>query len=152
LSQAAEPGALPPFTVTARSKDGQSVTSTVSYTVLLPDNRFTVPQVKTCRDGTVKLAVKVPGPGTIDVLETAWNDNLARVAVLLQPAKDRFVYAREHTNAPGAGTVRLRVIPTARGRRRPRSRLSCDAQAVCQLHAGGRRVPQCRLYGLHLPK
>ena len=67
-------------------------------------------------------------------------------------ATRKFVYAREHTNAPGAGTVRLRVIPIARGRRRPRSRLLCDPQAVCQLHAAGRRVSQCRLYGLKLPK
>jgi hypothetical protein len=48
------------------------------------------------------------------VLVTAWNDNLARTA-LLQPAAHRFVFARWHTTTDGAGTINARVRPNARG-------------------------------------
>ena len=81
------------------------------------DNHFTVSHVKAHRNGSVTFDVKVPGPGAIDVLETAWNDNLARAAVLLAPAPRRFVVARQHKTARGATTLHLRVIPNKRGKR-----------------------------------
>ena len=93
------------FAVTARSKDGLASTSKVSYTVLLPTNHFTVFHIKTHRDGTITFEVKVPGAGRIDVMETAWDDNLARAAVLLQPAPHRFVFARAHKTARQATTL-----------------------------------------------
>ena len=84
---------------------------------VLPNNRFTVSRIRTHRDGIITFRVKVPGPGKIDVLETAWNDNLARAAVLLQPAPRRFVFARAHTTAHHASTLRVRVSANARGKR-----------------------------------
>jgi hypothetical protein len=53
----------------------------------------------------------------MDVLITAWNDNLATFTSLLQPAAGRFVYAREHATAPAASKLRIVVKPNARGRR-----------------------------------
>jgi hypothetical protein len=103
------------FTVTAISSDGLSATGTVTYTVRLPSNRFTVRRIRTFADGTITFAVTVPGPGRIDVLATAWNDNLARVAALLQPAAGRFVYARAHTTVHRNTTVRIRITPNPRG-------------------------------------
>ena len=58
------------FTATATSSDGQSTTISVSYTVVLPPNNFTVSHIKTHRDGEITLDVTVPGPGSIEVLET----------------------------------------------------------------------------------
>jgi hypothetical protein len=49
-----------------------------------PSNKFTVSRVKSRADGTFTFSVRVPGPGSVDVLETAWNDNLARAAALLR--------------------------------------------------------------------
>ena len=43
-----------------------------------PSNKFTVSRIKTEADGTITFSVRVPGPGSVDVLETAWKDNLAR--------------------------------------------------------------------------
>jgi hypothetical protein len=140
------------FTVTATSSDGQTVTKTISYTVSSPENAFRVSHVKTHRDGTITLDVTVPGPGTIDVLETAWNDNVARVAVL-QPAKNRFVYARKHAAATGAGTLTLRITPNARGKRLV---LHHTYHAVLRLWVTyaptGGNQRSVGLYGLHLPK
>ena len=105
------------FTVTATSTDGQSTTSTVTYAVRLPDNHFTVSQIRTHRNGTITFTVKIPGPGAVGVIETAWKTNLARAAVLLQPAQGRFVVARAHKTAPRATTLHFRVLPNKRGRR-----------------------------------
>jgi hypothetical protein len=141
------------FTVTAISKDGQASTSGVSYTVRLPNNHFTVSHIKTHRNGIITFRVKVPGPGTIDVLETAWNDNLAHATILLQPAPRRFVYARQHRTARHATTLHVRVIPNARGKRlvhhhtyRVTLRLW-----VSYTPTGGRYRKQ-GFYGLHVPK
>ena len=79
-----------------------------------PDNHFTVSSLRLRSDGKTALSVTVPGPGRIDVLETAWEDNLATVAVL-QPAVRRFVFGRAHQDALSAGELRLSVGPNRRG-------------------------------------
>jgi FG-GAP repeat len=82
-----------------------------------PSNRFTVLHVHARQDGTITFAVTVPGPGTVDVLATAWKDNLAIIATLPQPALRRFTFARAQATARHAGTVVVSVTPNARGRR-----------------------------------
>jgi hypothetical protein len=79
-----------------------------------PDNHFTVSKLSLGSDGTTRLSVTVPGPGRIDVLESAWDDNLAKLAVL-QPAPRRFVFARAHEDDLDAGESRLSVRPDPRG-------------------------------------
>jgi trimeric autotransporter adhesin len=85
--------------------------------ITAPASRFAVSDIKLGRDGTASFKVKVPGPGRIDVLETVWNDNVARAAVLLRPATRRFVYARALKHARRASTLVIRVNPNRRGRR-----------------------------------
>jgi hypothetical protein len=84
--------------------------------VVLPNNHFTVSHLKGHPDGQVTLEVKVPGPGTIDMFESAWDDNLASVASLLQPAPRRFVFARKHVRVRAGSTVRITVTPNSRGK------------------------------------
>ena len=105
------------FTVTAVSKDGQQTTTSVTYTVLLPNNQFSIRHVRTRRNGHVSFQVVFPGPGAADVLETAWRDNYARAAVLLQPAPRRFVFARKHVQVPAGRAITLTVAPNKAGRR-----------------------------------
>jgi hypothetical protein len=103
--------------ITAMSADGQRTTRTVSYRVVLPSNRFTVSHIRTDADGDVSFDVAVPGPGVVNVLETAWDSNEARAATLLLPAPRRFVYARAHRVAGTRGTLLFTVSPNARGLR-----------------------------------
>jgi hypothetical protein len=65
----------------------------------------------------VTFDVRLPSAGRLDVLETAWNDNLAHAAILLQPAPRRFVFARAHKSALRAETLHFRITPNARGKR-----------------------------------
>ena len=97
---------------------GTSAPATVTLIVKPPPriNHFTVSRIKTHPNGKITFRVKVPGPGAIDVLETAWNGNLARTAVQLQPAPRRFVFARRHRSARRATTMHFRVTPNARGK------------------------------------
>ena len=80
------------------------------------DNHFTVSHLRTHRDGKITFAVKLPGSGRIDVLETAWNGNLAHAAIRLAPAPRRFVVGRAHKSARRATTLHLQVRPNMRGR------------------------------------
>ena len=69
------------------------------------------------RNGAISFAVKVPGRGVINALGTAWINNIAQSTVLLQPARNRFVYGRSHKNSRRKATIRMRLTPNARGRR-----------------------------------
>lgn len=51
------------------------------------------------------------------MLETAWLDNFAHTAILLQPAPARFVYARRHLDVTRAGAISVTVTPNRRGTR-----------------------------------
>ena len=112
------------LTVTARSLDGQTTSQTATYTVL-PDNHFTIAgRTRNLRDrvrgranGTISLTVKVPGPGSLDVLVTAWDSELARPAGLAQPGPHRFAYGRKHATARHRGTVHLLIKPNRKGRK-----------------------------------
>jgi hypothetical protein len=90
---------------------------TVHYTVSLPSNHLKVGRLRVHRDGIVTFDVRLPSAGRLDVLETAWNDNLAHAAILLQPAPRRFVFARAHKSALRAETLHFRITPNARGKR-----------------------------------
>ena len=139
------------FTVVVLSKDGQRTTRTVRYRVLLPSNHFTVARIHASAAGRISFSVKTPGPGTIDVLESAWNDNLARAAVVLNPAPLRFAYARKHTTARRAGTVKVTVGLNARARRlvaHHRYRVTLRLWVSYTPTAGNPR--SIGFYGLHL--
>jgi Glycine rich protein len=106
------------FTVTATSKDGQRVTRSVTYKVVLrlPNNRFTIRHLGTKRDGTVRFRLKLPGRGIVDVLEVAPLADFAHAAVLLRPARGRFVFARKHLTIRRAGVISVTVLPNKRGK------------------------------------
>jgi hypothetical protein len=55
----------------------------------------------------------------VNVLETAWDNDLATVAkvTLLAPATHRFTYARLHVQIRGPRTILITVKPNAKGRR-----------------------------------
>jgi hypothetical protein len=115
------------FTVKATSRDGQSRSRTRTYTVVrvsrpLPSNRFRIGPIATPANGVVKVRAAFPGPGRVDVLETAWFSNEAKSAndaksTLLQPARGRFVFSRARFTVRRAGTLQAVVPPNARGLR-----------------------------------
>jgi hypothetical protein len=81
-----------------------------------PSNKFTISRIKTQADGTITFSVSLPNPGSVDVLETAWNDNLGSADVRLKPAPERFVFARPHVLAGNRGSVNVTVTPNQRGK------------------------------------
>ncbi len=138
------------FTVTATSKDGQHFTASVSYTIL-PNENFSLSHLRTNADGTISFQLTVPGPGRIDVLETAWMNNLAHAAVMLQPATGRFVFARASATTSHPGTLNIHVTPNQRGHQLVHHH---TYQVVLRLWisyspTGGHPVG-AGLYGLHL--
>ncbi len=137
----------------ARISHQVTITTVTVHASVSPNSHFTVSDLRTHRNGIITFRVEVPGPGRIDVLETAWNDNIARAAVVLQPASRRFVFARTHRTAHQVGMLRVRVSPNARGRRlvhhhtyRVTLRLW-----VTYTPTGGEQRKQ-GFHGLHLPR
>jgi hypothetical protein len=87
------------------------------------------------------------------VLATAWNNNLARAAVLLHPAPHRFTYARSHTTARRATTLHLRVTPNARGKRLLHHHTYPIVLRLWVTFTPTRGHPHSiGFYGLHLPR
>jgi len=110
-------GTAPAFAATEGSSSNRNAPEVTIAAAVVPSNQFTVSHVQTHRlDGSVTLWVSVPGRGTVDVLETAWNDDVATPASGLQTADGRFAFARLHAAASGATTLHLRVRPNQRGR------------------------------------
>jgi hypothetical protein len=140
------------FTVLATSKDGQVAAKTVTYSVKLPSNHLVPVRRKPHTNGTFIVTVKAPGPGAVDILVTAWKDNLAGAARVLQPAKGRFVFARAHATAKKAGTLTIVVKPNSRGRRlvaHHRYRVTLRLWiSFTPMHGRQRDIGY---YGLHLP-
>ncbi|HWD64728.1 MAG TPA: autotransporter-associated beta strand repeat-containing protein [Solirubrobacteraceae bacterium] len=100
------------YTVTARSTDGELGATSISYTVVSPpppsspSNDFTWKPsgkrlVNSC--GIAGLKLTLPGPGTVQLLETA--------------APHAWVFGRAQSTAAKAGTFQLRVKPNRRGAR-----------------------------------
>lgn len=144
------------LTVTAGGK-----TTTEHLTLVGTRARYSVSDLRIAPDGSATLRVHVTAPGKLLVLLTAWNDNVARAAEAakaaragtgpLQPAQLRFASARTSVVAKRAGTVVIRLTPSARGRRlmashryRPTFRLW-----VSYLPNGGARQ-NVGFYGLHV--
>jgi hypothetical protein len=140
------------FTVMATSADRQVTAKTVTYTVVLPPNKLTSVNRKPHSNGTFIVTAKVPGPGRVNVLVTAWKDNLAGAARLLNPAPARFVFARANATAKHAGALRIVVTPNALGRRliaHHRYRVTLRLW-VSFIPTHGRQR-DIGYYGLHLP-
>jgi hypothetical protein len=95
------------FVVTAVSSDGQRSTTTVAYTVVLPNNHFNVTRVKLGRHGVLRVWILLPGPGSLFLREQVRTGHRHRT----------FVFARRHREAAAGGLVRLTIKPNRRGRR-----------------------------------
>lgn len=141
------------FTVTARSIDGQPTTATITYTVLRSSNHLLAPpRVTPYRDGRFLAIVKVPGPGSVNILLAARNANLAHAAGILQPGPGSFVFARAHATATRASTLRILVTPTAQGRQLiAHHRYRVTLQVSVGYTPTGGRQRTIGYYGVRLP-
>jgi DNA-binding beta-propeller fold protein YncE len=79
-----------------------------------PSNRFSISHLRiNRRNGTITLRVKVPGPGSIDALETVPDAALAQE---LRPAPNRLAVARKHVVVGRARTVNVTIRLNRAGR------------------------------------
>jgi hypothetical protein len=118
---------------------------------MLPENRSTVSHIRPLPNGELSLKVSVPGPGVVNVLVTAWKDNVAHAAALLQPAPGRFVYARARRIERSAGTLTILVKPNRNGLRllaHPRHRITLRLWVTFKPPHG--KQHKTGFYGLHL--
>lgn len=107
--------------------------------------------VRALADGTIVLRISVPGPGAVGVLATAWDDNVATVAIL-HPAADRFAFARRQLTVRSGGLVRVRVSPSTRGRRLVRHPAYRVTLRVWVTYSDGSHPSRSvGVYGVHVP-
>src|SRR5205823_6080136 len=65
----------------AIANNGSNNVTVLSNTVV-PTSRFAISRIKSSSDGAIRLLVRVPGAGSVDVVVTARDDNRPRVATL----------------------------------------------------------------------
>jgi hypothetical protein len=108
-----------PVQVTLAGRVGSGPPTSAFKQIVLTGSpaRYRVSSVFVNGDGTLSLRVKVTSRGQVEVLLTAWKDNLATVARALDPAPGRLVYGRATVTARHAGTFTIRIVPDRAGRR-----------------------------------
>jgi hypothetical protein len=105
------------ISVSGQAQGGTTVTATKTISV---SGQFATDKVlgmTVARNGTITFQVRVSAPGRVNVLVTAWQDNLANLARVLNPAAGRFVVARDGATAHKPETLTFHVRPNAKGRR-----------------------------------
>jgi hypothetical protein len=104
------------------AEGGSGNTASATLTVLAPavtppSNLFTISHVKSSGNhGVVTFDVTLPGPGVVDVVETAWSST-AKAAVYLQPGPHRYALGRLHLTVSHGGVIHVRVAPGSTGKR-----------------------------------
>jgi hypothetical protein len=83
-----------------------SVFSVAPAATAPPSNRFSISHLRIHRNGTITLRVKVPGPGSIDALETVPDAVLAQS---LRPAPKRLAVGRKHVGVGRARTISVTI-------------------------------------------
>jgi hypothetical protein len=97
------------------SSSGTTTSSSAPSSAPAPSNVFTVTGQQPGGNGSVALAVKVPGAGTLSVLGTHENVG-ASASSLLEPGPHRFDWGRTTTTSARAGVVKLTLHPSAAGK------------------------------------
>jgi hypothetical protein len=106
----------------AEQSDGPPIEEPGAIGELGPANSV-VSGVTVSPDGTVHVHVTLAFQGRLDVLVTAWKDNIATrdsvaasaAPVRLEPAPGRFAFGRSWSLVSTAGSAELGVKPDARG-------------------------------------
>jgi hypothetical protein len=98
-----------PFSVSATNDQGESTTELVTYKVVPTTNRFVVVRLRATAAGEARLALKLPGPGSVRVLATAWN-------AAGGAGGRHLTYGTTSIGARRGGSLVLVVEPTAAGR------------------------------------
>ncbi|HEX3690226.1 MAG TPA: hypothetical protein VHV28_11020 [Solirubrobacteraceae bacterium] len=97
------------FSVSAANTHHESTTETVTYKVVPTTNRFVVAGLRATATGAARLALKLPGPGAVRAVATAWN--AARGA-----SGRHLAYGTVAAGTRRGGPLLLVVQPTAAGR------------------------------------
>ena len=98
-----------PFSVSATNDQGESTTEIVTYKVVPTTNRFVVVGVRATSSGDARLALRLPGPGSVHVVATAWN-------AAARGSGRHLAYGTVSVGARRGGPLLLVVQPTAAGR------------------------------------
>ncbi len=102
---------------TAPTSPGATPTATPQATAL-PSNIFTISSAHAQPDGTIVVAVTVPGPGTVNLLATHEDITQASAAsAQLEPGQRREALGRVTITTTAAGKVTVTLHPNAAGRR-----------------------------------
>jgi large repetitive protein len=97
------------FSVSGTNDQGESTTEIVTYKVVPTTNRFGLVRLRATASGEARLALQLPGPGSVHVVATAWN--------AADGASGRHLaYGTVSVGARRGGPLLLLVEPTAAGR------------------------------------